>query len=107
VIMTNPISAIAAIGQLGAVAPTAATSTAAVPSTSGADFAKVLGSGIDAVQSSQSTANHLAVQAATGQLTDPATYTIAATQAQLMTQLMTTIESKSVDAFNQIMGMQA
>ena len=101
--MTNPISAIAAIGQLGAVAPTAATSTAAVPSTSGADFAKVLGSGIDAVQSSQSTANHLAVQAATGQLTDPATYTIAATQAQLMT----TIESKSVDAFNQIMGMQA
>lgn len=105
--MTNPIAAISAIGQLGAVAPTSSAASAAVPSTSGADFAKVLGNGIDAVQGSQANANNLAVQAATGQLTDPATYTIAATQAQLMTQLMTTIESKSVDAFNQIMGMQA
>lgn len=105
--MTNPIAAISAIGQLGAAAPTAASSSAAVPSSSATDFAKVLGNGIDAVQGSQSSANNLAVQAATGQLTDPATYTIAATQAQLMTQLMTTIESKSVEAFNQIMGMQA
>ena len=49
----------------------------------------------------------LAVKAATGDLTDIHDYTIAATQASLMTELATTIRTKGVDAFNQIMGMQA
>jgi flagellar hook-basal body complex protein FliE len=75
--------------------------------TSGTDFAHALGKGFDAVQSTQATADNLAVQAATGQLVDPAQYTIAATQAALMTQLATTVESKAVQAFNQIMNMQA
>jgi flagellar hook-basal body complex protein FliE len=59
------------------------------------------------VQSSQDTADGLAVQAATGDLTDIHQYTIAATQASLMTELATTLRSKGIDAFNQIMGMQA
>jgi flagellar hook-basal body complex protein FliE len=103
--MTAPIAAIGAIsglGSAGSVAPAAATNT-----DSATNFAKALGNGIDQVQSAQTNADSLAVQAATGQLTDPATYTIAATQAQLMTQLMTTLESKGVEAFNQIMSMQA
>jgi flagellar hook-basal body complex protein FliE len=73
----------------------------------GADFAAVLGKGLNAVQSAQSSADTLAVQAATGDLTDIHNYTIAATQASLMTELATTIRTKGVDAFNQIMGMQA
>jgi flagellar hook-basal body complex protein FliE len=59
------------------------------------------------VESAQSKADGLAVQAATGDLTDIHDYTIAATQAALVTQLATTIRTKGVDAFNQIMGMQA
>ena len=109
--MTTPIPAIAGIGALApssAVTPTAATSAVgAAGASSGVDFAQALGNGFDAVSTAQNTAAGLAVQAATGTLTDPAQYTVAATQAQLMTQLATTVESKAVAAFNQIMGMQA
>jgi flagellar hook-basal body complex protein FliE len=66
-----------------------------------------IGTGFDAVQATQSKADSLAVQAAAGTLTDPSQLTIAATQASLMTSLATTIESKAVQAFNQIMSMQA
>ena len=100
-----------AIGAISAALPTLAPTVAspggaAVSSTSG-DFASLLAKGIDAVQSAQSKADGLAVQAATGDLTDIHDYTIAATQASLVTQLATTIRTKGVDAFNQIMGMQA
>jgi flagellar hook-basal body complex protein FliE len=70
-------------------------------------FAAMLEKGVNAVESAQSKADGLAVQAATGDLTDIHDYTIAATQAALVTQLATTIRTKGVDAFNQIMGMQA
>jgi flagellar hook-basal body complex protein FliE len=104
-----------AIGAISAALPTLAPTVAipgagldgaAVSSTSG-DFASMLAKGINAVQSAQSKADGLAVRAATGDLTDIHDYTIAATQASLVTQLATTIRTKGVDAFNQIMGMQA
>jgi len=103
--MTTPI---APIGAISALTPTAgvAAPTGAGPA-GGASFADALGRGFDAVQGAQSNADGLAVQAASGQLTDPSQYTIAATQAALMTQMATTLESKAVTAFNTIMGMQA
>lgn len=103
--MTAPIGPIAAISPL-----TLTPQSAAVTGTgggSGASFATALGNGLDALDGAQDRANGLAVQAATGQLTDPARYTIAATEATLMTQLATTIENKAVTAFNTVMGMQA
>lgn len=106
--MTAPIAAIGAIAGLGGVSGVAATaSPAAAAAPAGGDFATALGHGIDAVSGAQANADNLAIQAATGTLTDPAQYTVAATQAQLMTQMATTLESKAVAAFNQIMGMQA
>lgn len=103
--MTSPISAISAISP---VAPGAGASPVGNASaTGGADFASVLGKGMDTVGQVQGNADNLAVQAATGQLVDPAALTVAMTQAQLMTQLMTTVQSKAVASFNTIMGMQA
>ena len=102
-----------AIGALSATLPTVGiagpTSPSATGSTgsTGSDFAAMLEKGLNAVQSSQDTADGLAVQAATGDLTDIHQYTIAATQASLITELATTLRSKGIDAFNQIMGMQA
>lgn len=107
--MTVPIGAIAAISPFSTTinATQAASNTAPAGGTSSSDFASALANGIDAVTATQAKADTLAVQAATGQLVDPAQYTIAATQASLMTQLATTIENKAVTAFNTIMGMQA
>jgi flagellar hook-basal body complex protein FliE len=103
-----------AIGAISAALPNFATAAVAVPEgaapsagSTSSGFASMLEKGINEVQSAQSKADGLAVQAATGDLTDIHDYTIAATQAALVTQLATTIRTKGVDAFNQIMGMQA
>jgi flagellar hook-basal body complex protein FliE len=102
-----------AIGALSASLPTVGVAGPSSPSatgstgSTGSDFAAMLEKGINAVQSAQDTADGLAVQAATGDLTDIHQYTIAATQASLITELATTLRSKGIDAFNQIMGMQA
>lgn len=107
-----------AIGAIGAALPNLAPATvltgpegpaasAGAGTSTSAGFASMLEKGIEAVQSAQSKADNLAVQAATGDLTDIHDYTIAAAQAELVTQLATTIRTKGVDAFNQIMGMQA
>jgi flagellar hook-basal body complex protein FliE len=94
------------VGVAGPTAPTSPSATGSAGS-AGSDFAAMLQKGLNAVQTSQDTADSLAVQAATGDLTDIHQYTIAATQASLMTELATTLRSKGIDAFNQIMGMQA
>jgi flagellar hook-basal body complex protein FliE len=103
------IPAIGAISSVLPVLPTPTTgaSSAIGDASGGNSFAAVLSKGLNAVQSAQSNADNLAVQAATGDLTDVHAYTIAATQASLMTELATAIRTKGVDAFNQIMGMQA
>ena len=59
------------------------------------------------VQATQDTADSLAVQAATGTLTDVHNYTIAATEAQLTTDLTVAVRDRAVEAFNEIMRMQA
>jgi flagellar hook-basal body complex protein FliE len=106
--MTSPISAIGPVLSASGLAPISApTGPAAATSASGPNFATVLGNGLDALNSAQSKADGLAVQAATGDLTDVSQYSIAATQASLMTELASTLRTKGVEAFNQIMGMQA
>jgi len=96
----------ATLPTVGVAGPSSPSATSSTGST-GSDFAAMLEKGINAVQSAQDTADGLAVQAATGDLTDIHQYTIAATQASLITELATTLRSKGIDAFNQIMGMQA
>ncbi len=62
---------------------------------------------LDGLQGTQDNADGLAVQAATGNLTDIHNYTIAATEAQLMTELTVAVRDKAVAAFEEIMRMQA
>ncbi|MBN9610565.1 MAG: flagellar hook-basal body complex protein FliE [Actinobacteria bacterium 69-20] len=122
--MTSPIAPIGSISPLTSSSPVAGmtTSPAGSPAANnvmgagnsagstkagGLDFAQALANGFDTVNAAQANANQLAVQAATGQLVDPAQLTIATTKAQMLTQLAAAVQSKAVAAFNTIMSMQA
>ncbi|MCX2749065.1 flagellar hook-basal body complex protein FliE [Arthrobacter sp. MI7-26] len=73
----------------------------------GNGFATALTGAVDNLQSLQSTSNQLAVSAVTGNLDDIHKATIAATRAQITLELVATVRNKGVDAFNEIMRMQA
>ena len=112
--LTAPISPIGSFSGIAGIGGTdwfsdAAESTGAAAATQGpnADFAGMLAKGIENVQASQSKASDLAVQVADGTLKDPAQYTMAATEAQLGLQLTMAIRNKAVEAFQEIMRMQA
>ncbi|MGN6242600.1 MAG: flagellar hook-basal body complex protein FliE [Motilibacteraceae bacterium] len=104
----SPISLpIAPVAPLSAAAPAQqAQNVTGTNGADGADFASILAKGVDSLQATQANADTLAVQAATGDLKDVHDYTIAATQAQLATDLAVTLRNKAVDAFNEIMRMQ-
>jgi flagellar hook-basal body complex protein FliE len=100
-----PVGAVGPVGPLlGAGAAGPATSAAAP---SGADFASSLTGAVDNLQQLQSTSNQLAVQAVTGSLDDVHSAVIAATRAQVSLEVAAAVRNKGIDAFNEIMRMQA
>ena len=105
--MTSPISAISGLGAISPVASTAGTAGTAATTGPNADFAGMLSKGLESVQATQTNADNLAVQVANGTLSDPAQYTMAATEASLGLQLTMAIRNKAVEAFQEIMRMQA
>jgi flagellar hook-basal body complex protein FliE len=70
-----------------------------------ADFGNLLISSLDSVEAMGDKASDLSVQAATGDLDAIHDYTIAATEAQVATQLTVAVRNKAVEAFNEIMRM--
>jgi len=68
-------------------------------------FGQTLTHAMDSLSGAQTKADNLAVQAATGDLTNVHDYMIAATEASLATQLTVAVRNKAVEAFNQIMNM--
>jgi flagellar hook-basal body complex protein FliE len=114
--MTSPISAISglngvsALSGISGVAPTnPISSSAGIEATSGpnTDFAGMLADGLQNVQNLQSKSDDLAVKVADGTLADPAQYTMASTEATLAVQLTMAVRNKAVEAFQEIMRMQA
>jgi flagellar hook-basal body complex protein FliE len=109
--MTSPISGITIpsfpgiSGLTGVGDTTAATGTSATQSTSGSDFASILAGSLDQLQSTQSNADSLATQAATGNLSDVADYMVASNEASLATDTVVTLKNQAVSAFNEIMRM--
>ena len=99
------------IGAIPAVQ--AAAGTGYLPSvqntqaTDGAGFGSALAGAVDNLQSLQATSNTLAVQAVTGNLDDIHAATIASTRAQVTLELVAAVRNKGIDAFNEIMRMQA
>jgi flagellar hook-basal body complex protein FliE len=100
------IDAVSAVNPLPALSPVGA-SDASGPSSSGADFGAMVAQGLQRLQHVQDTADELAVQAATGRLTDVHDYMIAATEASLATNLAVAVRNRALESFNEIMRMQA
>jgi flagellar hook-basal body complex protein FliE len=89
-----------AAGVAGTTAPDGTTASG------GSDFASLLSSSLDQLQSTQANADHLAAQAATGDLTDVSDYMVASNEASLATQTVVALKNQAVSAFNEIMRMQ-
>jgi flagellar hook-basal body complex protein FliE len=106
--MTSPIPGISIAGFTGvsALGGVGSSTAAQTSSTSGADFASVLSSSLDSLQATQSKADNLATQAATGDLQDVHDYMIASNEASLATEMVVAIKNQAVNAFNEIMRMQ-
>lgn len=100
-------------GTTGTTATTATTglsgtdAVSATNPTSATSFASELGGAVDNLQQLQSNSNTLAIQAVTGDLSDIHNATIASTRAQVTLELVAAVRNKGVDAFNEIMRMQA
>lgn len=99
--------AIPAIGAIATALPSVPTQTTGAPGATGTGegFAGKVAQAMDDLQAVHTTADKTAQLAATGQLTDPSEYMIAATQASLATELTVAVRNKAVEAFNSIMSM--
>jgi flagellar hook-basal body complex protein FliE len=99
------------IAPIGSVTPVTGTQyvsgTTATSGTGGSGFATAMTGAVDELQQLQSTSNDLAIKAVTGNLDDIHNATIASTRAQVTLELVAAVRNKGVDAFNEIMRMQA
>ena len=99
---------VAAIGAAAVSMPSLPTqaTTSTTPATgAGEGFGGKVAQAMDDLQAVHTTADKTARLAATGQLTDPSEYMIAATQASLATELTVAVRNKAVESFNAIMNM--
>lgn len=96
------ISPVQAVTGTGYLPPVGAPET-----TDGSGFAATLTGAIDDLQQLQSASKTLAVKAVSGDLEDIHTATLASTRAQVTLELVAAVRNKGVDAFNEIMRMQA
>jgi flagellar hook-basal body complex protein FliE len=75
--------------------------------TDGSSFATSLTGAVDNVQQLQNTSGSLAIQAVTGDLEDIHNATIASSRAAVTLELVAAVRNKGVEAFSEIMRMQA
>ena len=97
------------IASVTPVAPTSYLDTTMTTSgsTGAPDFGSTLAGAVDNLQQLQSTSDTLAVKAVTGDLSDIHQATIAATRAQVTMEVVAAVRNKGIEAFNDIMRMQA
>ena len=99
----DPVSGIDA---LSSALPSSLT-PAAAPAGGGPAFATSITGAIDELRGLQSQSDALKVAAVTGDLDDIHSAMIASTRAAVTLELVAAVRNKGVDAFNEIMRMQA
>jgi flagellar hook-basal body complex protein FliE len=100
------IPPIGAVTRPVTAAPTGVGGTQSSQPSGGAGFGDAIGRALEDLESTQAKADGLARDAATGRLNSIEDYLMAASEAQLATQLTVAVRNKAVEAFNEIMRMQ-
>lgn len=103
------IGAIGSLGAVGGTAPVTGTGAAGAAGKAGAasgEFGSSITKALDELDRLHGSADQMASQAATGDLESVTDYLVAATEAQLATQVTVAVRNKAVEAFNDIMRMQ-
>jgi flagellar hook-basal body complex protein FliE len=97
------------LGGVAAVSPATylTPATSGVQSIAGTGFGDALTSAVEGVQAAQQASSELAVKAVSGDLTDIHDATIAAARAAVTLELVSAVRNKGVEAFTEIMRMQA
>lgn len=103
----SSLGSLASLAGIGGTTATAGSTGAAATSGTGSLFGTTLAGSVDSLQALQATSDSLAVQAVTGDLDDIHDYTIAASQSAVALELTAAIRNKAVEAFTEIMRMQA
>jgi flagellar hook-basal body complex protein FliE len=98
--------AIPPLTSVGTALPSLPTTKPAAAEGAGGGFGDMITQALQNVQATHTNADSLAQAAATGTATDVHDYMIAATQANLATELTVAVRNKAVEAFNDIMRMQ-
>lgn len=97
------VSGVSAVGPTTFLTP----ATSGVQSIAGTAFGDALTSAVDGVSAAQKESSDLAIKAVTGDLTDIHDATIAAARASVTLELVAAVRNKGVEAFTEIMRMQA
>lgn len=69
-------------------------------------FGDSVGSALNRLNDAEATADSAALAAATGDLSSVSDYMVAATEAQLTTEVTVAVRNRAIEAFNDIMRMQ-
>lgn len=104
--MIGAIGGVGAVGGAGPVTGTGAAGAAGKAGAASGDFGSSITKALDELDRLHGTADQYANQAATGELNSVTDYLVAATEAQLATQVTVAVRNKAVEAFNDIMRMQ-
>lgn len=103
------MTGVSGVGGVGGVAPSGylAPRTTGVESIAGTAFGDAITTAIDGLSAAQKTSSELAVKALSGDLTDIHDATIASARAAVTLELVAAVRNKGVEAFTEIMRMQA
>ncbi len=100
------IEAVRGINVSGLGGGLSATKRAAETSTEQSGFANSIGGALEGLGNAQATAKQAAVDGATGDLSSVSDYMVAATEAQLTTEITVAVRNRAIESFNEIMRMQ-
>ncbi|SDH36653.1 flagellar hook-basal body complex protein FliE [Microbacterium sp. 77mftsu3.1] len=103
--MPLPISGVESVSPAFTVPTLPSVSLSSVDE--GKSFAHSVTGAVDGLREMQSESNRLAVAAVTGDLNDIHSAMIASTRASVTLELVAAVRNKGVEAFNEIMRMQA